>query len=91
MNVRASDCGSEGYGFKPRRPPHSKHEPNGQDATGRDTAGTDKDRNRVPALPKRIDVPGHPEGFYELDPDAHPRHGGRAVYRWVRKSQRELS
>jgi hypothetical protein len=49
LNVKASDCGSEGYGFKPRRPPHSKHETNGQDATGRDTAGTDKVPNRVPA------------------------------------------
>jgi hypothetical protein len=50
LNVKASDCGSEGYGFKPRRPPHSKHETNGQDATGRDTAGTHKVPNRVPAV-----------------------------------------
>jgi hypothetical protein len=87
MNVRASDCGSEGYGFKPRRPPHSKHETNGQDATGRDTAGTHKDRNRVPPLPNRIDVKGHPEGFYELDPEV--RRFGIPVYRWVLKSRRK--
>jgi len=34
--VSASDCGSEGYGFKPRRPPHFTRESRRQHATAGD-------------------------------------------------------
>ena len=44
-----SDCGSEGYGFKPRRPPQSKHESPGQRGSGSAPMGQDRVPDRVPA------------------------------------------
>jgi len=68
---RASDCGSEGYGFKPRRPPHLLAAP--RQARGRSSRGRKAPLVRVPRATSAQDDTNGRGSF----PPRSGRRGGR--------------